>query len=98
MGIEQTILDKYPELIGYEELSQILGPTVASLRNRFIAPTSTLDKTIAESRVWLGRRVYFQTKVVAKALALTIEQDPRNQGNGKVEDLTRLVMTGRGWS
>lgn len=69
MTMEDTLLERFGPLLRIAQLATILDRSPDGLRNSMRVPADEATRRIKEARVKVGRRVYFRTSEIAKALS-----------------------------
>ena len=67
MDIEQFLLEKYGPVLSLSQLAGLLDRSTDGLRLSLLS-NSDLSKKLNPARLKIGRRVYFQTLVVARVI------------------------------
>ena len=67
MDIEQFLLEKYGPVLSLSQLAGLLDRSTDGLRLSLLS-NNELSKKLNPARLKIGRRVYFQTLVVARVI------------------------------
>lgn len=68
MSTKQLLVDRYGPLLSYDQLGEVLGRTVESLRSSLSRSDSASGQMLGPAKVRIGRRVYFRTEQIAQVL------------------------------
>lgn len=68
MNTAEHMIERYGELMSYEQLAVLLKRSESGLRVTMTRRTSDAAKVLGNARIRIGRRVYFRTKQIAELI------------------------------
>lgn len=68
MNTAEHMIERYGELMTYEQLAGLLKRSESGLRVTMTRRTSSAAQVLGNARIRIGRRVYFRTKQIAELI------------------------------
>lgn len=68
MNTAEHMIERYGELMSYEQLATLLKRSESGLRVTMTRRTSDAAQVLGNARIRIGRRVYFRTKQIAELI------------------------------
>lgn len=68
MNTTQHMIERYGELMTYEQLAGLLKRSESGLRVTMARRTSSAAQVLDNARIRIGRRVYFRTSQIAEMI------------------------------
>jgi len=68
-ALRAQIVGRYPPMIPIGALADLIDRTVSSLRVSISRPSTAFERALQAARFKIGGRIYFNTELVAQAIA-----------------------------